>query len=76
MGAELLRAPEGAAEPDPHAEALLRAAERLSAGAAPPFVQLLAGAEGLYNPIPVFWLGRARAGGGRLLGLVSGVVWT
>jgi hypothetical protein len=61
---------------DPHRAAMLRSIKLLAGHAQPPFVQLFAGNEGMYNPIPVFWLGQAPAVGDILVGLVSGVVWT
>lgn len=62
--------------PGAHREAMLRCIEFLADYAEPPFVQLLAGDEGMYNPIPVLWLGGSPGGRRHLLGLCSGVVWT
>jgi len=61
---------------DEHRKDMLRCIERLVGYTQGPYVQLLAGNEGMYNPLPIFWLGRSPVGSGLLMGLVSGVVWT
>ena len=51
--------------------------QRLGEYAAPPFLQLLVGGEELhFNPMPVMWLGTSPLHAGRLIGLMTAVVWT
>lgn len=48
--------------------------ERLCMYTSPPYLLLFAGGEELFNPVPLFFLGRSPHG--NLLGLVTAVVWT